>query len=118
MLIFSSDDILRIKIAVKCYHIYCDMDEVLTSFEEYFKINSGMYCQPFIEKYGEEAFWSLVVSDKNWFLNLPIKEDAYQLWDFIKEFNPTILTTPGGNIERCKKQKRQWINKGSRSRSL
>lgn len=111
MNLFTEEEILKSKIAMKGYNFFCDMDQVLTEFEGYFKSKTGKYCEPFIKKYGENAFWKVIQSDPNWFINLPVRHDAHQLWEFIKPFNPTILTTPGGNIERCKKQKRQWINK-------
>ena len=42
------------------YQIYCDMDGVLTNFEERFDHFSGMHPQEYEKKFGLEQFWHLI----------------------------------------------------------
>ena len=100
----------------KDFKIFLDMDGVVTNFEgSFININSNEKNEnwdTFVEKYGRDKAWSIV--DENgieWWSNMPWIEDGKQLWDFVKDFDPTILSRPSrskesslGKFEWCKRE--------------
>ena len=107
------------------YQIYCDMDGVLTDFENRFVemlrqegpkydskevINQVTRPKHFEKLEGETEFWNFIDnhlglefwSGMNWMPN------GKQLWSFIQPYNPTILTSPSRqNTSRL--GKRMWV---------
>lgn len=106
------------------YQIYCDMDGVLTDFEnrfvdmlrekgrEYF--SKQVISQVTRPKHlkaleGEEAFWEFVdAMGEEFWAQMPWMPNGKQLWDFIKTYDPIILTSPSyQNTSRLGKY--QWV---------
>jgi 5'(3')-deoxyribonucleotidase len=107
------------------YQIYCDMDGVLTDFENRFVemlrqegpkyyskevINQVTRPKHFEKLEGETEFWNFIDnhlglefwSGMNWMPN------GRQLWSFIQPYNPIILTSPSRqNTSRL--GKRMWV---------
>jgi 5'(3')-deoxyribonucleotidase len=107
------------------YQIYCDMDGVLTDFENRFVdllrqegrkyyskevINQVTRPKHFTTLEGETEFWNFIDnhiglefwSGMNWMPN------GRQLWSFIQPYNPIILTSPSRqNTSRL--GKRMWV---------
>lgn len=107
------------------YQIYCDMDGVLTDFENRFVdllrqegrkyyskevINQVTRPKHFKALEGETEFWNFIDnhiglefwSGMNWMPN------GGQLWSFIQQYNPIILTSPSRqNTSRL--GKRMWV---------
>lgn len=78
------------------YKIYCDLDGVLTDFEERFEHFSGMKPKEYENKFGTPAFWELIdvkVGIKFW-AGMKFMPQGQQLWDFIKPYQPDLLTSP------------------------
>jgi len=78
------------------YKIYCDMDGVLTDFESRFEHFTGMHPQEYEKKNGTEQFWHLIdvkVGVRFW-VGMNWMPQGEQLWNFIKKFNPSLLTSP------------------------
>ena len=78
------------------YKIYCDMDGVLTDFESRFEHYTGMNPQVYEKEKGTLAFWELIdntVGVKFW-VGMDWMPAGQQLWDFIKPYQPDLLTSP------------------------
>ena len=93
------------------YQIYCDMDGVLTNFEQRFydKVNEvGPKFYPlkdikkvkrpkdFEKIFGLDEFWKLIdvhVGVSFW-IGMPWMPRGKELWNFIKKYNPKLLTSP------------------------
>ena len=76
------------------YTIYCDYDGVLVDWYRGFKELSGHAWDDSLWRggIGREKKESLIRSHPHWWENLPPERDFDQLWNFIKNFNPHILT--------------------------
>ena len=78
------------------YKIYCDMDGVLTDFEKRFEHFTGMHPQDYEKKFGVEQFWYLIdtkIGVRFW-VGMDWMPQGKQLWDFIKPYQPDLLTSP------------------------
>lgn len=91
--------------------IFCDMDGVLVDFERgveesYFE-NTGQRVS--FHDLAKSEMWKTVNrGGEGWWLNLPWYPGGQQLWNFIKRYNPTILTAPGRQ-KTCIPEKNQWV---------
>jgi hypothetical protein len=90
----------------KKYVIFCDMDGVLVDFDEGYKELTGVTTQH-ADSQGKNEFWSLFrdslknkdISERSYWANLDWMSDGKQLWDYIKEYNPYVLTAPSVNFD-------------------
>ena len=94
------------------YKLYCDMDGVLTNFESRFEHFSGMHPQEYEKKYGIEQFWHLIdtkIGVRFW-AGMPWMPEGEELYNYIKKYKPTILTSPSRN-EASKIGKGVWVKR-------
>lgn len=107
------------------YQIYCDMDGVLTDFETRFynKLNEvGPKYYPlkditkvqkpkdFENIFGLKEFWTFIdihVGVSFW-VGMPWMPRGQELWDFIKKYNPQLLTSPSKN-DTSRLGKNLWV---------
>jgi hypothetical protein len=90
----------------KKYVIFCDMDGVLVDFDEGYKQLTGVTTQH-ADSQGKDEFWKLYrdslknkdISERSYWANLDWMPDGKQLWDYIKEYNPYVLTAPSVNFD-------------------
>lgn len=93
------------------YKIYCDMDGTLVDFNDPFEKQYNIPSRDFKDKYGEEEMWRAIEKIDHFFLKMPWLNGSQQMWNIIKKFNPTILTTPADTVEQCKQDKLDWVRK-------
>jgi len=96
----------------KEYEIFCDHDGVLADFDaEFEKFGQGKP-EEFNEKHGDSALYELINKNTDHFwLNMDWMPDGKELWDFIKDQNPTILTTPAETVKNCIEDKETWVKR-------
>ena len=100
----------------KEFKLYVNMDSVLTDFYKAFEdlgkqINYGMKPEKFEEKYGTGAFWTAIAKGKvEFWSNMDWMEDGRKLWNYVKKYNPTILTKPARS-KYSKEGKQIWIDR-------
>ena len=59
-----------------------------------------------------EKLWELVNNESDFWPSIQKMEDADRLWEFMKPFNPTVITgCPKDNFEQAAAHKRVWIKK-------
>jgi hypothetical protein len=93
------------------YTIYCDMDGVLTDFDERFDYFSGMGPREYESKYGTEKFWNLIgKAGVGYWVGMKWMPDGKTLWNYIKPYNPILLSAPSKE-ESSRLGKRLWVKK-------
>lgn len=93
------------------YHIFCDMDGVLTDFPGQFATYAGEPMEGYEEKHGKAQFWSFAekAGEKFW-TEMPWMPDGQDLWNYIAKYNPTILSAPSRD-SKCVTGKVKWLQK-------
>ena len=92
------------------YTIYSDMDGVITDFEKRFKdFSNGMEPRDYENKFGKEKFWELIDVEVGvpFFAGMDWMPDGKTYWNYIKKYNPILLSAPSRN-EESKYGKRIW----------
>lgn len=90
------------------YKIYCDMDGVLVDFDRGYKELTGREASFNIPK---EEFWEPISkAGAPFWIKLKWMPDGKQLWDYIKKYNPELLSAPSRE-ESSKMGKRIWVKR-------
>lgn len=77
--------------------IYCDMDGVLCDFKSQAAKATGMSIQDWMKEPGRKFKsirdkWKPIKNYPNFWASMPWEPGGQQLWNFIKKFNPEILS--------------------------
>ena len=86
--------------------IYCDMDGVLCDFEYAANKATGQVWGGL--RTGQD--WESIRKTKNFWSTLPWKSGGRQLWNYIKKFDPHILSAYSTEDPNCKPGKRRWLS--------
>ena len=99
------------------YQLFVDMDGVLADFEGGFKRLSGRD----ISSLAKRQFWAMFFgiikkkasegnySEKQYWAELEWMSDGKTLWQYVKQYNPTLLTAPPNSQSEA--GKKQWVSK-------
>jgi hypothetical protein len=92
------------------YSFFVDLDGVLVDFDQGYKELTNITPQQANEK-GIETFWEPIskAGAKFW-ITLKWMSDGKQLWDYIKKYNPILLSAPSRE-ESSKLGKRVWVKR-------
>lgn len=100
------------------YKLYLDLDGVFCDFDK--KVCELMN-EPFDQKLYDKdmkfrkRMWSAIIQHSKegnefWY-NLEPTHDAHILWEYVKEYNPQVLTATGRNrVLSARKQKLKWCS--------
>ena len=102
------------------YPLYVDMDGVLTDFERRFEQFAGVDPEEFVAQktieFGKtkanEEFWDLIdkqIGIRYW-VGMPWMSQGEKLWNYIKKFNPIILSSPSRD-ESSRIGKGLWVKR-------
>ena len=76
------------------YKIYCDMDGVIADFERGYEELTGIDLQGEFKPEGKEFWGPISKAGVGFWAGLKWMPDGQQLWDYIKPFNPQLLSAP------------------------
>jgi len=92
------------------YKLYCDLDGVLCHFKQRFDHFTGMTPKEYRNKYSENSFWNLIdvkIGIEFW-SKMGWTPKGRELWNFINDYNPTILTSPSRH-DHSRIGKKVWV---------
>ena len=86
------------------------MDGVLVDFDRGYQELTGMTTQQ-ADAIGGDTFWEpLTKAGAKWWITLNWMPDGKQLWDYIKKYNPILLSAPSRE-DSSKLGKRVWVKR-------
>jgi len=96
-------------IGLRRFNLFVDLDGCLADFDKGFMEMCGA-TMPMRET-NEDAAWEAIKKAPNFWRRLQPMPGAIAFWEFLKPFNPCILTSPSKNdTDRGVIEKRQWVD--------
>jgi hypothetical protein len=92
------------------YEIYSDMDGVLTDFDaQFMKASDGIPPSEYEKNFGTSGFWELIDGKGvGFWVGMPWMSDGKIYWDYIKKYNPILLSSPSRS-QTSRLGKRLWV---------
>ena len=87
------------------------MDGVLTDFDKSFeKYSEGIPPRNYEKKFGKDKFWELIdgKGKVGFWAGMPWMEDGKQYWDYIKDYDTELLSSPSRS-STSRLGKRLWV---------
>ena len=97
------------------YRLFCDLDGVLVDFDKGF-IDLGentekLSPKEYEAKHGKDAIWPIIDKlGESFWENLDWMKDGRELWDYIKQYDPIILSSPSRH-PGCFSGKAKWVHR-------
>ena len=102
-----STEILNLMDGYMPYKLYCDLDGVLTGFNErYFEL----FGKSPDEETNKVLFKNIGDNSKDFWFDMPWEKGGQILWNFIKPYKPIILSSPTYD-PFCVPGKMDWVHK-------
>jgi FMN phosphatase YigB (HAD superfamily) len=126
----KTPNLLDLYEAIRPYTIYCDMDGVLCNFDKGYEDLTGISTDE-ANKQSKSNFWGLFrsklqeknIKEKDFWANLEWQPGGKELWSYIQQYNPNILSAPSVDFNLPSDQrlspeynqaiqgKKEWISK-------
>lgn len=94
--------------------IYVDLDGVLVAFDKFAREEFGIILGEEMDKQTKKEFWKkanqLIKDGKQFFGAMEPMDDAFELWDYVKKYDPIILSATG-NMKTAADEKRDWVKR-------
>ena len=93
----------------KHYNIYCDMDGVLVNFDKGYEKLTGLNVKG--QFHTTSNFWDPInKAGKKFWTELEWEPDGKELWDYIKEHKPKLLSAPSRD-DASRVGKHEWVER-------
>ena len=99
------------------FKIFLDLDGTITDWEKSFRdlgddLTKGLTGKEYENKFGREPLWELITKEGklDFWSEMGWMNDGRKLWNYVKKFNPTILSTPTRS-NLSKQGKEMWIKR-------
>jgi len=95
------------------YRLFCDLDGVLVDFDRGFialpNNKEGLTPKEYEAKHGKDSIWPMIDAlGESFWTNLQWMKDGRELWDYIKQYDPIILSAPSRH-PGCFTGKSKWV---------
>lgn len=95
------------------YQIFCDLDGVLVDFNRGFQELADnpekLTPKEYEAIHGENTIWEKIEKlGEDFWANLQWMKDGRELWDYLKQYNPIILSSPSRS-DSCIAGKTKWV---------
>ena len=91
------------------YKIYCDLDGVLVNFDKGYYNLTGKDIKG--EFFTDRHFWDPINKEgKKFWVDLEWQPDGKQLWNYIKQYKPKLLSAPS-RLDDSRVGKHEWVER-------